>query len=418
MKRSYYIVGLIMLTFFVISLLTNITGPLVPDIIRGFGGLTLVQAGLLPFTFFIAYGIVSIPAGILLEKYKEKKIMVTAFAVAFAGSLLLAFWPNYGTALGSLFLIGGGMAMLQVVINPLLRTAGGEEHYAFNSVLAQLIFGLASFASPKLYSWLVARLQEPSPRAEWLQTLQHMVPASLPWVSLYWLFVGVCLLMMLILAASRFPKVVLKSDEVAGSVRTHLALFKRPVVQAYFFGIFAYVGTEQSLNNWMSQFLFTYHHIDPQTVGADTVANFWGMMTAGGILGLVLLKFVDSRKVLISFTALAMVSYAMALYGSAGVARLAFPAVGFFASVMYPVIFSLALNSIDEHHGSFAGILITGIIGGALLPLFVGWMGDLAGLKAGMAVLFVTMSYIGSIGIWAKPIIVNKTIELFKPSEV
>lgn len=418
MKRSYYIVGLIMLTFFVISLLTNITGPLVPDIIKGFGGLTLVQAGLLPFTFFIAYGIVSIPAGILLEKYKEKKIMVTAFAVAFVGSLLLAFWPNYGTALGSLFLIGGGMAMLQVVINPLLRTAGGEEHYAFNSVLAQLIFGLASFASPKLYSWLVARLQEPSPGEGWVQTLQHMVPASLPWVSLYWLFLIVCLLMMLILAASRFPKVVLNSDEVVGTVSTHLALFKRPVVQAYFFGIFAYVGTEQSLNNWMSQFLFTYHQIDPQTVGADTVANFWGMMTAGGILGLVLLKFLDSRKVLISFTALAMVSLALALYGSAGMARMAFPAVGFFASVMYPVIFSLALNSIDEHHGSFAGILITGIIGGALLPLFVGWVGDMIGLKAGMAVLFVTMTYIGSIGVWARPIIANKTIELFKSSEV
>ncbi|PUZ19770.1 Fucose permease [Chitinophaga costaii] len=416
MKRSYYIVGLIMLTFFVISLLTNITGPLVPDIINGFQ-LKLSEAGLLPFTFFIAYGIVSIPAGILLEKYKEKKIMVTAFAVAFAGSLLLAFWPNYGTALGSLFLIGGGMAMLQVVINPLLRAAGGEEHYAFNSVLAQLIFGLASFASPKLYSWLVERLKDPAPTAGWLVSLQHVVPPALPWVSLYWLFVVICLVMMLILLLSRFPKVVLSADEVVGSINTHIALFKKPVVQLYFFGIFAYVGTEQCLNNWMSQFLFTYHHIDPQTVGADTVANFWGLMTAGGVLGLLLLKVMDSRKVLISFTVLAIISFAAALYGSSQVARVAFPMVGFFASVMYPVIFSLALNSIDEHHGSFAGILITGIIGGALLPLLVGWVGDMAGLRTGMAVLFVTMTYILSIGIWAKPIITNKTINLFKTSQ-
>jgi len=125
MKRSYYTVGLIMLTFFVISFLTNIIGPLIPDMITGFS-LSLTLVALLPFAFFIAYGVMSIPSGMLIEKYKGKKIMVAAFGIAFAGSLILAIFPNYLSAVGSLFLIGCGMAMLQVVINPLLRTAGGE----------------------------------------------------------------------------------------------------------------------------------------------------------------------------------------------------------------------------------------------------------------------------------------------------
>jgi fucose permease len=150
MKRNYYIVALIMLTFFVISFLTNVIGALNPDFIKGFD-LSLTLAALLPFAFFIAYGLVSIPTGMLLEKYKEKKIMVAGFVVAFIGSLLLAVVHNYLSAIISLFLIGCGMAMLQVVINPLLRTSGGEEHYAFNSVLAQLIFGAASFISPLVY---------------------------------------------------------------------------------------------------------------------------------------------------------------------------------------------------------------------------------------------------------------------------
>ena len=128
-----------MLTFFVISFLTNITGPLIPDIIKGFN-LSLTLVALLPFAFFIAYGVMSVPSGMLLEKYNEKKMMTAAFSVAFFGSLLLALSPNYLSAVLSLFLIGCGMAILQVVINPLLRTAGGEEHYAFNSILAQLIF--------------------------------------------------------------------------------------------------------------------------------------------------------------------------------------------------------------------------------------------------------------------------------------
>src|SRR5205814_4619246 len=161
MKRNYSIVALIMLTFFVISFVTNVIGPLVPDIISGFN-LSLTLVALLPFAFFIAYGVMSIPSGMLIEKYNEKKMMVVAFIVSSIVSLLLALLPNYLTAVLSLFIIGCGFAMLQVIINPLLRTAGGEEHYAFNSVLAQLIFGGASFLSSLVYSFMVLNLKDTS----------------------------------------------------------------------------------------------------------------------------------------------------------------------------------------------------------------------------------------------------------------
>jgi MFS transporter, FHS family, L-fucose permease len=403
-NRNYYIVGLIMLTFFVISFLTNVIGPLIPDIITGFR-LSLTLVALLPFAFFIAYGVMSIPAGMLIEKYKEKKIMLAAFVVAFLGALLLSCFPNYLTAVLSLFLIGCGMAMLQVVINPLLRTSGGEEHYAFNSVLAQLIFGLASFVSPLVYSYLVVRIQSGS-----LHTLAALVPANLPWISLYWLFTLICVFMIIIIGLSEFPRVALTTEEKVGALQTHIDLLKSPVVVLYFFALFCYVGTEQGIANWISQFLAVYHHYDPQTTGANAVAYFWGLMTAGGVLGLLLLKLADSRKVLIGFTLLAMVSFTAALFGSGPVARIAFPMVGFFASVMYPIIFSLALNSVSEHHGSFSGILVTGITGGAVLPLVVGWLGDHWGLRTGMCFLYLTMGYILSIGFWARPIVTNKLV--------
>ena len=187
-------------------------------------------------------------------------------------------------------------------------------------------------------------------------------------------------------------------------------LFKKRTVVLFFIAMICYVGTEQGTANWISQFLFTYHGYDPQTTGAKAVAYFWGLMTAGGILGLVLLKIMDSRKVLILFTILALICLTTALFGSAKISLYAFPAVGFFASVMYPIIFSLALNSINEHHGSFSGILCTGIIGGAIGPLIIGWLGDHLGLRSGMLFLYLTMGFILSIGFWAKPIITNKTI--------
>lgn len=412
MKRSYYIVGLIMLTFFVISFLTNIIGPLIPDMITGFS-LSLTLVAILPFAFFIAYGVMSIPSGMLIEKYKEKKIMVAAFVVAFAGSLMLAFFPNYFSAVFSLFLIGCGMAMLQVVINPLLRTAGGEEHYAFYSIMAQLIFGLASFISPLVYSGIVLNLKQNNQTNFFLSALGKHVPAQLPWISMYWLFAIICLCMIAVLLFSRFPKVELNTDEKPGALKIHVLLFKKRVVILFFVAMLCYVGTEQGVANWVSQFLLTYHGYDPQKTGADTVAYFWGLMTAGGVLGLLLVKLMDSRHVLILFTALAITSLSAGLFGTGNVALIAFPMVGFFASVLYPIIFSLALNSIDEHHGSFSGIMVTGIIGGAIIPLVIGWLGDHIGLRSGMCFLYLTLGFILSIGFWAKPIIKNKTIKLF-----
>jgi fucose permease len=118
----------------------------------------------------------------------------------------------------------------------------------------------------------------------------------------------------------------------------------------------------------------------------------------------------DSRKLLVIFTIAALIFLTLGLFGSANVSLYSFSIVGFFMSVMYPVIFSLALSSVSEDHGSFAGILVTGIIGGALVQLLIGALGNLFGLKAGMCFIYVTMGYMLSIGIWAKPLITNKTI--------
>jgi FHS family L-fucose permease-like MFS transporter len=219
--------------------------------------------------------------------------------------------------------------------------------------------------------------------------------------------------MILIITFSKFPKVELTEEEVVGALQTHIMLFKKPAVILYFIGIFCYVGTEQGMNNWMSQFLLTYHGYDPVKAGADALSYFWLLMMVGGIVGLLLLKIIDSRKVLIIFTILAIVSLSLSLFASAGISIIAFPMVGFFLSVMFPVIFSLALNSVKEHHGSFAGILLTGIIGGAIFPLIIGWLGDHFGLRSGMLFLYITMGYILSVGFWARPIISNKTIKVF-----
>lgn len=414
MKKNHLIVILIIFIFFVISFLTNILGPLIPDIIKDFK-VSLTMAALLPFAFFVAYGVFSIPSGVAVERYGEKQVILAAFLVSFFGAILFSMFPTFPIALLSLFLIGTGMAMLQVAINPLLRVAGGEEHFAFNSVMGQLAFGLASFISPFLFSYLVLNLENyssPDQSNFIIELFHNIVPDNLPWVSLYWIFAIISLFMLLFIYPIKLPKVERNEDEKAGTWTTNKKLLKNKNVILFFMGLFAYVGTEQGVANWMSQFLSEYHGLDPRVEGASAIALFWGLLTVGCIVGLFLLKFMDSKLVLKIFTGAAILSLTAALFGSAQIALLAFPLVGFFASVMWSIIFSLALNSVKHNHGALSGILCSGIVGGAIVPLIVGAIGDLIGLKGGMVFLYLTLGFIFSIGFWAKPLVDNKTISL------
>jgi fucose permease len=188
-------------------------------------------------------------------------------------------------------------------------------------------------------------------------------------------------------------------------------LFRQKTVILFFFGIFAYVGVEQGISNWISEFLRTYHGIKPETVGAATVGLFWGMMTVGCFLGLILLKVMDSKVVLRIFTFSALVVLTLTLFGKADYALIGFAALGFCLSVMYAIIFSLALNSVAKNHGSFAGILCTAIAGGAIFSLLIGKLKDMIGLQAGMMILYLPLSYILSMSYWAKPLVKNATIK-------
>jgi fucose permease len=211
-------------------------------------------------------------------------------------------------------------------------------------------------------------------------------------------------------ATIRLPKAELAEDERVGSFGTYRELLRNKYVLLFFLGIIAYVGTEQGLADWMGQFLLVYHHVPAETTGAYEVSMFWGLMVIGCMLGLVLLRLLDSQLILRLFGLGAVACVLAALLGPAQVALIAFPLCGFALSVMWSIIFALALNSVAEHHGSFTGILCTGILGGALVPFAIGWLGDHVGLRAAMFLILALLAYIISISFWAKPLTRNETL--------
>ncbi|WP_321436499.1 sugar MFS transporter [uncultured Bacteroides sp.] len=420
MKKNFTLLAFIMVFWFVISFITNILGPLIPDIIKNFNLDHLAMAGFIPTSFFLAYAIMSIPAGIMIDKIGDKKVLFIGFLMPFCGTILFASFPSYGMLLTSCFIIGLGMAMLQTVLNPLQRVAGGEENYAFVAELAQFVFGIASFISPLVYIYLVKEL---NPKTYikgnnlFIDFLAKLTPPQLPWVSLYWLFAIILLLMLFTVLFIRVPRIKLTGEEKAGSTSSYIKLFKKGKVWLFFLGIFSYVSTEQGIANFMTTFLEKYHNVDPQLEGATAVSHFWGLMTVGCIVGMILLKLYDCRKVLLGSGILSTIFLLLALFGSTSISIVAFPTTGFCISVMYSIVFSLALNSVSMNHGSFAGILCSGIVGGAGGPIIVSAIADITNLRVGMLFILIFIFYITSIGVWARPLIDNKTVrlkELFK----
>ena len=392
------LLAIIMVFWFVISFITNILGPLIPDIIHSFSLEKLTLAGFIPTSFFVAYAIMSIPAGILIEKVGEKVVLFIGFSMDLVGALLFAFFHNYPVLLLSCFIIGLGMAMLQTVMNPLQRTVGGEENYAFVSDCSQVVFSGASFLSPLVFSYYV-------------KNPMSFAPEGMPWISLYYLFGFILVAMLVVVLVTRFPKIELRDDEKSGSKSSFVELFKMRKVWLFALALFFYTGTEQGMSNNISLFLERYHGIDPHTTGASCVGWFWGSMLIGCVLGLLLLKLIDSKTLLKICCPLSMILLAVGLTSSGEVAKFALPAVGFAMSLMFPIIMSLALNSVDKHHGSFAGIMCSAIVGGAIGPLFISMLSDASSsLKIGMCLIFVYVAYIWFIAFWAKPLIKNKLL--------
>ena len=413
--RNYKVVALIMLFWFVISFITNILGPLIPDIISNFDLKQFTLAGYIPMSFFLAYAVMSIPAGIMIEKLSEKTVLLIGFTMPFIGSLLFALIPCYPVLLASCFIIGLGMAMLQTVINPLTRVAGGEENFAFFSVMGQLVFGFASFISPFVYSYLVRELTIPgTDKNFFINFLAGITPEQLPWVSLYWVFTMILIVILLIVIGNRFPKMTLKDDEKSGSLTSYKTLLRNKYVYLFFLGIFCYVATEQGIANWISKFLEDYHGIDPQNEGASIVGSFWGLMSLGCVLGLLLLKLFDSKIVLRYAASFSIILLLCALFGSTKISMFCFPLIGFTISVIFSIVMSLGLNSVSKYHGSFAGILCCGIVGGAVGRVIVGFLADIFGLRVAMLAMTITLGYIISISFWAKPLVSNKTVSLKK----
>jgi len=395
--------------FFQIGLLMSIMSVLIPEIIESFD-ISYGLASILPFAFYIALALTCIPAGLAGEKFTAKKMLVFAFLYALTGILVFVIFLNYKASIISLFIIGSAVAIIQVTAVPLLRRACGPENLAFHSTLNQLMYGAGAFLSPVIYSWLSKALINDLGANFLILTLNKIVPEGFEWVSAYWLFIVLLISLVIIVLSVKFPKSrkIRTLDQTRSSA--YIELFQNKYVILFFIALVAYASCEQGIAAWMSQFFQDYHRLDPQTEGASILSIYWLLLTVGCLGGMILLKFFDSRKVLAGLTILAIACLIIALYGGTTASKIGFPMIAAFESVMWPIILALSLNSVTKHHELLSGLMFTASVGGAIGPVIIGSMGDITGLHMSLHYLFLPLLIVLSVGFWAKPLIVNKTI--------
>ncbi|WP_264392373.1 sugar MFS transporter [Porphyrobacter sp. ULC335] len=386
--------------FFAWGFITSMLDPLVASV-KGIFTLSDFEAQLSAFAFFIAYGVISLPAAVLLTRLSAVPTIKIALAMMIAGCLTMLFAANvalYPLVLVGLFILASGITVLQVAANPLAAALGAPERSHFRLTLSQTFNSVGTFIGPIIGASLFLKDLEVKPGTVVTEAVRATALAGID-LAYFWI-AGMIAVLLLFFHLSR-RVVAMAAPPADGAmagrgIRATLAdaLSSRWAVLGGL-AIFLYVGAEVAIGTQMALFLNSDQvwgqseaawsfpviawlfgndgvpGISLEEAGKFT-AIYWGAAMVGRAVGSVLLARVKAAWLLAIFTVLAalMCLYIMMIGGtSAGFVALA---IGLFNSIMFPVIFTLTLERSTAGQEATSGLLCTAIVGGAFIPLVSG----------------------------------------------
>ncbi len=353
--------------------------------------LTYVQAMLIQFCFFTAYAIMSIPMGYLVGKIGYKNGVISGFVLTAIGCLL--FYPaagshSYATFLGALFILASGVTLLQVAGNPYVTLLSKPGKESATLTLVQAFNSLGTTIAPQIGAFLIlADATQTVSKAEQISSVQ------IPYLGL----AGLLIILAVFVKMIRLPD----ARKIAEEESEHNHDGKHSVWQYrhLFFGaagIFCYVGAEVSIGSLLVSVLGYLKGLDHASA-AKYLSFYWGGAMVGRFLGsAIMAKIAPNRYLAFNATAaVALLGVAMlASKASADIAMWALLAIGFFNSIMFPTIFSLATKGLGRFTSSASGVLCTAIVGGAIVPVVQGWAADTYGLMISFVVSAICYVYI------------------------
>ncbi len=406
--NTSYLAPLSVLTslFFMWGFLTCLNDIIIPHLKSVFE-LNYTQAMMIQFAFFTAYFVVSLPAGALVKKVGYKTGIIIGLLVAALGCFL--FYPaagarSYAMFLGALFVLASGITLLQVAANPFVAVLGKPETASSRLTLTQAFNSLGTTIAPALGSILIlgnavkskVELAAMSTDAADAYRAAEAASVQKPYLAL----TGALVLLAVAIAAFKLPKIEGSDDlTAAGSDSAHKSAWSYRHLVLGAVAIFVYVGGEVSVGSFLVNY-FKEPSIGglTESAGAKLVSLYWGGAMVGRFLGTFTLRMFKPGKVLAlhAVGSVALIALSMATTGQ--VALYSILAVGLFNSIMFPTIFTLAIDGLGKHTGQGSGILCMAIVGGALIPVLQGFVADGIGIHHCFIVALVCYIYIAWYG--------------------
>lgn len=374
-----YNFALVILTslFFMWGFITCLNDILIPHL-KGVFDLSYSQAMLVQFCFFSAYFLVSIPAGKLVSKIGFQKGIVCGLILAAVGCIVFypaASFHSYPIFLLALFILASGITLLQVSANPYVNVLGSANTAPSRLTLTQAFNSLGTTLAPLFGAFLILeQVVDNMTKIEEAQAVQ--IP--------YLILASMLLILAAIFSYIKLPTMTSVETQplAASSEGMSINVWQHSHLVLGAVGIFVYVGAEVSIGSFLVSFFN-----DPTIAGmadadaAKYIAYYWGGAMVGRFIGAGVMQKIAGAKALVFNACCAIILLLLVILTSGWIAMWSLLLVGLCNSIMFPTIFSLALNNLGKLTSQGSGILCLAIVGGAVVPLIQGIFADTVGVQ-------------------------------------
>ena len=412
-NKAFYLLTLL---FFLWGFITVLVDSLIPRL-RELFTLTYFEAGLVQFAFFGAYFLLSIPASFILSKIGYKRGIILGLLTMAFGCLL--FYPAasfrvFGIFIVAYFILAGGITLLQVAANPYVAVLGTEDKASSRLNLSQAFNSLGTAIAPAIGAlFILSDTIKSSNQIQQLTEIEKQSYYASEAAAVQYPFLGLALFIILIALVFFFVKLPkLINESQTGSYKEVL---KNKRVVLGVLGIFFYVGAEVAIGSYLINY-FLDMNLDEVIKNSDTMSSiaasllnsdlalkdskaivgvfvtfYWSGAMIGRFVGAYLTRIIKPGYVLALFASFASVLVLTSIASQGIIAMWSILAVGLFNSIMFPTIFTLAIDGLGPLKPKASGLLCTAIVGGAIIPPLFGYFSDVAGFKN--ALFFIISCY-------------------------
>ena len=414
-KKNGKIIAIITMIFLfgMISFVTNLAAPM-GIVLKNQFDVSNALGMLGNFGNFIAYAVMGIPSGILLQRVGYKKTALIAVAIGFIG-VGIQFLSGHSSRemafavyLIGAFVAGFSMCLLNTVVNPMLNKLGGEGNKgnqliqvggSFNSVMATI--------TPMFVGILIAGSIEKA-------TISQIFPVMYTAMAVF-----AFAFFVLLFVRIPEPNAAATTEPISTLMKGALK-FRHFVLGAI--AIFVYVGIEVGVPGTLNLFL-----TDPvekggagiaSTISGFVVGTYWFLMLIGRLAGASLGAKVSSKAMLTFTSALGLILVFLAIFSSTGtlvnlpvlqqsatgglsfgfaevpINAMYLVLVGLCTSIMWGGIFNLAVEGLGKYLAAASGLFMVLVCGGGILPVIQGWVADVAGFMASYWVIIAALAYL------------------------